>query len=65
MENKEEGWSLDITSSNHTHYYINGLSLCKRKRLKPFMKVFDKDKNYSQVLGFVCSICEKKIKTQK
>jgi hypothetical protein len=64
MQNKEEGWSIDISSSNHTHYYRNGLSLCKRKILKPFMNVFDTDKNYSQVLGFICSICEKKIKEE-
>jgi hypothetical protein len=61
METKE-GWSIDVSSSNYTHYYRDGISLCKRKIVKPFMDKFHNEKDYSQVLGYVCSLCEKKLK---
>jgi len=59
--NNKKGWSIDITSKNVTHYYENGLSLCKRKEAQPFMNRFHDEKDYTQVLGSVCTICYKKL----
>ena len=62
MSEIKEGWAVDITSSNATHYYKDGISLCKKKIAQPFFSNYDKDKDYSQVLGYVCSLCRKKNK---
>jgi len=61
MNNDKEGWAIDITNKKATHYYKDGVSLCKREAQKFFMYNFDKDKNYTQVLGSVCSLCQKKL----
>ena len=58
----KEGWSIDITSKKATHYYKDGVSLCKRKVVEFYMDNFDKDPDYSQVLGSVCQFCQKKLK---
>jgi hypothetical protein len=63
MENiNKEGWSIDIGNKRATHYYKDGVSLCKKEHLKFYMDKFSKDPNFSQVLGKVCSICQKKLK---
>jgi hypothetical protein len=54
---EKEGWSIDITSSNVTHYYKDGVSLCKRKLLQFYMDKFDKSIDYSQILGKNCTNC--------
>lgn len=61
MVKENEGWSIDVTSSNVTHYYKDGISLCKRKKIKFYMDKFHKTNDYSQVLGYHCQICEKKL----
>jgi len=65
MENKEilrEGWSIDVASKQMTHYYKNGKSLCTLKIVEPYMNQFDNSVNYSQVLGYTCILCSKKLK---
>jgi len=65
MENKEtfrEGWSVDVASKQMTHYYKNEKSLCTLKILEPYMNQFDKSVNHSQVLGYTCILCIKKLK---
>jgi hypothetical protein len=65
MDNKEilrEGWSVDVVSKGVTHYYKNGKSLCGKKIVEPYMNLFDRPVNYSQVLGFNCRVCHKKLK---
>jgi len=57
----KEGWAIDVTSSNHNHYYKDGVSLCKKKRAKDYFK-YDKTKTFSPVLGFTCTLCEKQAK---
>ena len=59
---EKEGWSIDITSSNVTHYYKDGVSLCKRKLLQFYMDKFDKSIDYSQILGKNCTNCYIKLK---
>ncbi len=61
MEQIKEGWSIDITSKKATHYYKDGVSLCKKANQKFFMDKFHKSSDYSQVLGSVCSLCQKKL----
>lgn len=61
MSVEKEGWSIDVTSKNVTHYYKDGISLCGRKRLLFHMDKFDKSKDYSQILGFNCELCLKKL----
>jgi hypothetical protein len=56
-----EGWAIDICSKNVTHYYKDGVSLCKRKLAKDYFDRYHKEKDYSQVLGFVCTNCQKKL----
>jgi len=63
MSNLEEGWALDITTKNTTHYYRDGISLCKKAKLKHFMKMYDKNYVGSFFTG-ECSICAKKIKQE-
>jgi hypothetical protein len=58
----KEGWSIDITNKRATHYYRNGVSLCGKETQKFYMGNFDKSIEYSQILGSVCSLCEKKLK---
>ena len=57
-----EGWSIDVTRRSVTHYYKDGKSLCGRKLLEFHMDKFDKSTNYSQVLGYTCTLCYKKLK---
>jgi hypothetical protein len=61
MDYKNEGWAIDITSKNATHYYKNGISLCNKTTEKFYMSNFDKLKDYTQILGNVCSLCQKKL----
>ena len=58
---KKIGWSIDITNKNATHYYIDGLSLCKKAKVKFHMDKFHPEKNFSMILGFTCSLCSKKL----
>jgi hypothetical protein len=60
----KEGWSIDVTNKKATHYYKNGVSLCGKETQKFHLNNFDKSLDYSQVLGFVCSFCHKKLKTK-
>jgi abortive infection bacteriophage resistance protein len=60
----KEGWSIDITNKCGTHYYRNGSSLCGKATQKFYMDKFDKSIDYSQVLGFTCRLCEKKLKKE-
>lgn len=62
MENKIEGWAIDTTSKKRTHYYKSGQSLCKRALTKHFMNSFDDNINYTQILGYTCDFCSKKLK---
>jgi len=57
-----EGWSIDITNKRATHYYKNGVSLCGKEIEKFYMDNFNKSIEYSQVLGFHCILCEKKLR---
>jgi len=52
------GWSIDISTRGREHYYINGVSLCKKVNLKFFMKTFTHEKG-SKWTG-QCAICCKK-----
>ena len=60
----KEGWSIDVTNKKATHYYRNGVSLCGKETQKFYMDKFDKSPDYSQVLGYVCSFCHKKLKKE-
>ena len=59
--NKKIGWAIDITNKNATHYYIDGVSLCKKSNVKFHMDKFHPEKEFSMILGYTCSICYKKI----
>lgn len=39
---EQEGWSLNITKRQKTHYYKKGVSLCGRAFVEPFMKTLAK-----------------------
>jgi len=60
----KEGWSIDITNKNATHYYREGISLCGKATQKFYMDKFEKSVDYSQVLGFSCRFCYKKLKKE-
>jgi hypothetical protein len=57
----KEGWAIDVASKNRNHYYKDGVSLCGKATQKEYMTGFNKSKDFSVVLGYNCSICEKKI----
>lgn len=61
MKNRE-GWAIDVTNKNHTHYYKDGKSLCGRALDKEFFNGYDNSDTFSGILGYTCSICEKKKK---
>jgi len=61
MAKIDEGWSIDTTSGNATHYYKDGLSLCKKKKVKFHMDKFHPQKDFTQILGFTCKLCSKKL----
>jgi hypothetical protein len=65
MTEPKEGWSIDITSSRSTHYYRDGVSLCKKQTVKFHMDKFDADPEYTQILGNVCTLCQKKLKLEQ
>jgi len=57
----KEGWAIDVASRNHTHYYKDGKSLCNKKIAKDYFK-YTKTKEFTQVLGFTCTLCKNKAK---
>lgn len=62
MSKEKEGWAIDVCSKNVTHYYKDGKSLCKRKLDKEYFDRYHKEKDFSVILGFVCTLCQKKVK---
>jgi hypothetical protein len=67
MKNMEsnEGWSVDVTNKKATHYYKDGKSLCGKELQKHHMNIFDKSIDYSQVLGYRCTICYNRLKKMR
>ena len=53
------GWSIDVTNKNATHYYKDGVSLCKLAKVKFHMDKFHPEKDFSMILGFTCTKCHK------
>lgn len=59
----KEGWGVDVTNKKATHYYKDGVSLCGKERQKFYMDKFDTRENYTMLLGYTCSLCQKKLKS--
>ena len=57
------GWSGDISAphSEKTHYYVDGVALCGKRKLKPYMNLHGSH-SIGSIQAKQCSICIKKHK---